>query len=166
MAVSAIITAASSAVDMARKNPALMSKVNDYVSKAAGRPLDLSAPKAVPPGTAGAAVLLKGAVRAGVNPDTLFEQYILAEQRDGATERLLSDLRATYSRIATAEDARSVIKSDGNLSEQLFKKEIVMFAKRVYGSPQAIREAHAKMRAFLDMDTRSLEETLALHLGR
>jgi hypothetical protein len=42
-------------------------------------------------------------------------------------------------------------------------KEIFLFARRHYGSTQAVREAHAKLRAFLAMDTQALEDTIALH---
>jgi len=60
-------------------------------------------------------------------------------------------------------DKQATIHSTGGLAQALLNKEILEFARRQFGSSQAIREAHAKMRAFISMDTQVLEETLALH---
>lgn len=164
-----IATAAAKAVELG-KNPAVRAKLAEYFQKATGKAVDFANPVAVNSilsrGPAPAAVVLKGLVRAGINPDDIFEGVILREQADAATGRLMDELRSTYAQVAAALDSKASIHSTNGFAEALFKKEIILFAKQKFGSPQAIREAHAKMRAFLAMDTQALEESMALHIGR
>jgi hypothetical protein len=173
MALAVMASAAERAVSLVRSNPAVMSKLSEYYSKATGKTVDLSKPgvtdAVIKRGPAPQAVLLRGAVSAGVNPNDIFEGIILREQADGATGRIIDELRAVYSDIATAENSRSTIKGRGakSLAEALFRKEVILFAANRFGSSaQTIRETHAKLRAFLDMDTESVEAEIALHLGR
>lgn len=164
-----IATAATKAVQLA-SDPKVRAKLTEYYKAATGKVVDFANPVAanavINKGPAPAAVVLKGLVRAGINPDDIFEGVILREQADAATKRLMDELRSTYVQVSAALDSRSAIHSNGNIAEALFKKEIILFAQQKFGSPNAIREAHAKMRAFLSMDVQALEEGLALHLGR
>lgn len=169
MADPKIVSAAKKAIEAARNNPQVLSTLTDYYKKATGKTVDFASAAAsaiAAKGPAPAAVVLRGAVRGGLNPDDLFEGVILREQADAATGRIIDELRGVYQSLTATLDAKAAIHSGGNLGQALFRKEVVLFAQRVYGSPQAIREAHAKLRAFLAMDTLALEETLALHLGR
>ena len=162
-----IVLGAARVATMVASNPTVRAKVAEYYSKATGKVIDFASAKAVQDvvakGPAPAAVVLRGAVRAGVNPDAIFEGIILNEQRDAASARIINELRALYKDVGGKLDATSVIHTTGSLAANLLNKEIYQFARRAYGSPNAIREAHAKLRAFLAMDTQVLEETIALH---
>lgn len=169
MALPALVTAARSAVTLAQ-SPSVRAKAAEYFKAATGEAIDFTntaqVNSIINKGPAPAAVLLKGLVSAGVNPDDIFEKVVLQGQSDAATRKIIADLQATYANISAVENSRATIKATNDLGNLLFRKEVVQFAARAYGSPQAIREAHAKLRAFLDMDTAALEETLALHHGR
>lgn len=169
MAGEAIISGAKRAFDLVRKNPGVAKKVAEYYRKATGKAVDFtksSATDILHRGPAPAAVFLRGAVTAGINPDDIFEKDILVGQRDGATAQIITDLRTLYGALASRLDASAVIHSSGGLAERLLNKEVILFAQQKFGSPSAIREAHAKFRMFLAMDSQVLEETIALHLGR
>lgn len=164
MAGKSIIDAAKKGLELVKSNPTVMAKVGDYYKSATG--LTLNAQSNLIKGPAPAAVILKGLVRSGVNPTDLFDGVVLREQADSATAAIMDDLRTVYQNLTTVLDNKATIHSDGALGPALFRKEVILFAQRSFGSVQSIRETHAKMRAFLEMDTRVLEETLALHLGR
>lgn len=170
MAGATVVSAAKKAIDAARRDPKVLSSLTDYYKSATGKTVDFASSAATAIATRGpapAAVVLRGAVRGGLNPDDLFEGVVLREQADAATGRIMDELRGVYRNLTNTLDSRSAIHGGGgNLGEALFRKEVILFAQRVYGSPKGIREGHAKMRAFLEMDTNALEETLALHLGR
>lgn len=164
MAGKSIIEAAKKGLQLVKDNPGALAKVTDYYKSATGQVLDVNS--SLIKGPAPAAVILKGLVRSGVNPSDMFDGVVLREQADAATAAIMDDLRRVYASITTVLDNKSSIHSGGGLGEALFRKEVILFAQRSFGTPKAIREAHAKMRAFLEMDTRVLEETLALHVGR
>lgn len=163
MAGKSIIEAAKKGLALVKNNPTVMTKVNDYYKSATGTTLSGSN---LIKGPAPAAVILKGLVRAGVNPSDVFDGVVLREQADAATAAIMDDLRNVFNSMTSALDSKAAIHSEGGLGQALLRKEVILFAQRSFGSVQSIRETHAKMRAFLEMDTRTLEETLALHLGR
>lgn len=159
-----IVDAAKKGLQLVKDNPDALSTVTDYYKKATGNTLDVKS--SIIKGPAPAAVILKGLVRSGMNPSDLFDGVVLREQADSATAAIMDDLKRVFASTTTVLDNKAAIHSDGNLGAALFRKEIILFAQKSFGTPKGIREAHAKMRAFLEMDTRVLEETLALHLGR
>jgi len=167
MAAAALIQGATRAVSIVASNPTVRAKVAEYYKKATGKTVDFAnvaqVTDVVSRGPAPASVVLRAAVSAGVNPNDIFEGIVLNEQRDRAASAIVDQLRVLYSGISKTLDDRSVIHSAGNLGAQLFNKEVIVFARRQFGSTQAIREAHAKFRAFMAMDSQTLEETLALH---
>lgn len=164
MAGKSIIEAAKKGLKLVKDNPDALAKVTDYYKSATGQSLNVNAN--IIKGPAPAAVILKGLVRSGVNPSELFDGIVLREQADTATAAIMDDLRRVFTSLTTVLDGKAAIHSTGGLGDALFRKEIILFAQRSFGSPKSIRETHAKMRAFLEMDSRVLEETLALHLGR
>lgn len=168
MAGKQLVDGAKRAAATIAANPDILSKAGAYFKSATGRelPKDVSGiVSLVSKGPAPASILLRGAAAAGVNPNDFFEDVILKGQGDAATQRILSELQGVYSKYRSALDADAVVTTGGNLADALFKKEVIMFARQKFGSPASIREAHAKFRAFLHMDTASLEEQLALHLS-
>jgi len=158
---------ANKVVDLVKGNPKLQAAAEQYIATATGKQVDLSNGTAVAAlvnrGPAPAAVVLRAAVKAGVNPDHIFEDIILGEQIDSATQAIIGSLREAYAFVRAGLDKQATIHSSGGLAQALLNKEILEFARRQFGSSQAIREAHAKLRAFISMDTQVLEETLALH---
>lgn len=162
-----LITAARKAAEYA-KDPAVRAKLGEYYTKATGKTADFTnsavVSSIVNKGPAPAAVVLRGLVTAGVNPDRIFDG-ILQEQADGASARVIAELRTTYASIRSKLDSASVIHADGGLAEQLLRKDIILFARDKLGSVKAIREYHAKMRVFLAMDTAAVESQIALHLN-
>lgn len=168
MAGKGLMEAGKKAASVIASNPDVLQKVAAYYKTATGKALpgDTSALQAIASrGPAPASILLRGAAIAGINPDDIFEDVILKGQGDAATQRIVSELQAVYSTYRGKMDAEASVRAGGNLADALFKKEVIMFARQKFGSPAAIREAHAKMRAFLHMDTAALEEQLALHLN-
>lgn len=168
MAGKGLVEAGKKAASMIVSNPDVLQKVATYYKSATGKALpgDASALQAIASrGPAPSSILLRGAVKAGIDPNDIFEDVVLKNQGDAATMRIVSELESVYASYRGKMDAESSVRAGGNLADALFKKEVILFARQKFGSPAAIREAHAKMRAFLAMDTAALEEQLALHLG-
>lgn len=168
MAGQAIVQGAKRALQLVKDNPQVTQKLSSYYEKATGKSVDFTTSAglaAVNRGPAPAAVVLRGIVSAGVNPDEIFDSVLMKNQRDAASLKIIADLQTLFSNISNRLNSQAVIRSTGGLPDRLFNKSVITFAQRRYGTPAAIREAHAKMRAFMAMDTEVLEETIALHLG-
>jgi len=164
---SALVEGAKKAASLVANNQHVRNTVSTYVERATGKKMDFSDTNAVTAlvqkGPAPAAVVLRAAVKAGINPDDIFEGVVLNEQRDRATAAIVEQLRTLYSQVAGKLDGQASIHPSGSIAAALLNKEILLFARRQFGSGAAIREAHAKLRAFISMDSQTLEETIALH---
>lgn len=167
MAGKAIVDGAKRAIDLVRNNPAAAAKLQEYYAKATGKSVDFTSADAVnipSKGPAPAAVVLKGAVRAGVNPDHIFDT-IMIERADNASLQIISELRKSFGALTSNLDGAAAIHSPSSFADRVLHRELIQYARQASwgGSKQAIRENHAKLRAFLQMDTQALEEGLALY---
>lgn len=167
MAGQTLVKGAARALELIRKNQPRATKLSEYYQKATGKVVDFTSAAqvaAIAKGPAPAAVILRGAVSAGMNPGHVFDDAVVS-QADKASAQIINELFDLFNQVSAVLDVKATIHSDGSFAASMFKKEVMMFAQKQFGTPKSIREAHAKLRAFLEMDSASLNETLVLHLG-
>lgn len=159
-----IIGAAVRGLQVAASNPAIRAKVAEYASKALGKNVDTipALVNEVKRGVAPAAVAVNALARAGMNPDDMFEG-LLNGQMDAATRRIYEDARVAFAAVTQTLDSSSVVRSNGQTAVDLLQREVFYWARARFGANNAaIREAHAKLRMFVEMDAATLERNIAL----
>lgn len=165
MAAQLIVQAGQRALALA-SDPAVRAKVANYVQKATGSAQMPNLTQMVSKGPAPAAVVLRGAALAGINPDDMFAG-ISKQANNERLARLYVDLRQVYDTVQNKLDSTSQIRGDGDaeFAARMYRKKVIRFARERFGGPAAIREAHTLMRAFLEMDSKTLDQELAINLS-
>lgn len=165
MAGKALMTAAQRAIELAR-DPALRAKALELARKSANVAIPTDGPqltKYVQSGPAPAAVVLGGFARAGVNPDAFFDDIIEAES-DQRTRIVLESLRKQYRQTQQLLDSESKIRDVSSVEDRLHAQAVLVWARRQFGAnPQAVREAHSFLRAFVAMDSKVLADELIVN---
>lgn len=165
MAASALTTAARRALKLTR-DPALRAKALELASKGANAVIptdDQKLTKYVESGPAPAAVVLGGFARAGVNPDSFFDDIIEAES-DQRTRVVLESLRKQYRETQRLLDSESKIRDVSSVEDRLHAQAVLVWARRQFGAnAQAVREAHSFLRAFVAMDSKVLADELIVN---
>lgn len=169
MAGSMLVNGAVEGAKRLAENPAVRKTALEYIQKATGK--NFSGVNEVvsyaSKGNAPAAVVLKAMARAGVNPNELFDTHLLAGQANAAEMRLIEDMKRSFMAATSSLDATSKVAPAGDTAKLLINKSVINFARAKFGgSDQAVREAHAKLRMFVEMSTATLEQTLELHTNR
>lgn len=165
MAGPALVTAAQRAITLVR-DPAIRAKALDLARKGANAVIPSDVPqltKYVQSGPAPAAVVLGGFARAGVNPDSFFDDIIGAEA-DQRTRVVLESLRKQYRETQQLLDSESKIRDISSVEDRLHAQAVLVWARRQFGAnAQAVREAHSFLRAFVAMDSKVLADELIVN---
>lgn len=166
-AANVLVAGAKQALQLAR-NPEVRQQIVEYTKRATGGKAvssfeDLS--NLVTKGIAPASIVLRGAAANGINPDDIFAEHVLRGQADAVAQKIIAELRTVYASNRGRWDSEAGIKYSGTTSNDLYQKGVIKWARGQFSSSQGVREAHAQLRAFLDMDTATVEHLLALHYG-
>lgn len=165
MAGPALVTAAQRAITLV-SDPAIRAKALELAQKGANMVIPSDVPqltKYVQSGPAPAAVVLGGFARAGINPDSFFDDIIEAES-DRRTRVVLESLRKQYRETQQLLDSESKIRAVSSVEDRLHAQAVLSWARRQFGTnPQAVREAHSMLRAFLAMGSDVLDNELLVN---
>lgn len=149
-----------------RSNPGAFRKAIDYVKRATGGAVaDVPQIAAYASGARQSlAVAVRGMVRAGIDPDTIFPQPMIDEMRDKQLAQFMAEMRAEFSKSYGAIDNASVIKGgrvDSALTQAIANVNAVEARFHLpWGSDEDIRRLHVQLRMFLATDEAMLEEVL------
>lgn len=149
---------------MARVPTSTKVSVLSYVQKAgyAGIKTVSDLLKGIKNNPALAALTASGLVEAGVS---ITEIFTGDDKRDPAVADLSARLVKQYSRLAERVNSDSELKFKVAHEDLQDLKQIIKFARDNYGSPENIRRQHTLLRAFIELDNKSLEHGLDLFLS-
>lgn len=169
MAIPAVAAGLTRAGQMAYKayqnaSPELKEKALAYVKRATGsRVSDITQIAAYAETKPGLAVAVKGAVKAGINPDTILTNELLSELADADLVVLRNKVRDEFNRLYGPIDRASTFVPSAGTGHDVLGLEVIKFAHSVFGhGDAAVREAHAKLRLFLSMSDEQVTQLLAL----